>query len=85
MGEHPFAWYNTRFKGAKSQHEYLPPIVDELIEGWSGVLVVDDGSIFKKLYRFALCLASDIPETRKCGGFLSFSANKGKFDFRNLV
>ena len=60
-------------------NSYLKPIVDELLECWTGT-PIDDGSCFKKEYRFALiCLASDIPATRKCGGFLSFAANKGLF------
>lgn len=90
--EDRFKWENILLCGiipgpkepSHDMNTYIKPIVDELIEGWSGLLV-DDGSVFKKLYRFALiCLASDIPATRKCGGFLSFSGNKGNFDLKKI-
>ena len=57
---------------------YLQPIVDELEKGWRGILINDGGLLEENLYKFALiCLSSDIPATRKCGGFVGFSATKG--------
>ena len=59
-------------------NSYLEPIVDELEIGWNGILLKDGGLLQKSLYKFALvCLSSDIPATRKCGGFVGFSATKG--------
>ena len=53
---------------------YLKPVVYELILAWNGISVKDDGVFGYSLYRMALvCLSSDIPATRKCGGFVSFS------------
>lgn len=38
------------------------------------------------LYRFVLlCISSDLPATRKCCGFLSYNAKKGKFSLYNLI
>ena len=55
---------------------YLQPIVDELLEFWNGKIINEDGN--DVLYHGALvCLSSDIPATRKCGGFTSFNALKG--------
>ena len=57
---------------------YLKPIVDELEKLWRGFYLNDGGYFGKSLYKFAvICLSSDIPATRKCGGFLGFGANKG--------
>ena len=58
-------------------NSYLRPVVEELKELWEGKLMEENGST--ALYRVALvCLSSDIPATRKCGGFMSFCAFKGK-------
>lgn len=56
---------------------FLQPLVDELIDLWDGVLLNDrDGGVEK--YRAALlALSSDIPATRKCGGFVGHNARKG--------
>lgn len=57
---------------------YLEPIVDELLSLWNGVKINDGGIFGESIYKFALLsLSSDIPATRKCGGFLSYSAEKG--------
>ena len=67
---------------------YLKPIVDELERLWTGFYLDDDGQFGKSLYKLAIiCLSSDIPATRKCGGFLGFSATKGfklKFFYINF-
>ena len=58
---------------------FLGPIVDGLHAGWNGVLLKDNGSFGKSLYKYALIsLSSDIPATRKCCGFLGFAANLGE-------
>ena len=57
---------------------YLKPLVDELCLAWNGMLIKEGST--HALYRMALvCLSSDVPATRKCGGFLSFNAEKGIF------
>ena len=59
-------------------NSYLKPIVDELEKGWEGIMLKDSGFLRKNLYKFSLvCLSSDIPATRTCGGFIGFSAKKG--------
>ena len=87
--EERFKWENVILCGIipgpsepkRDMNTYLKPIVDELLEGWSGILI-NDGGVFKKMYKLALiCIASDIPATRKCGGFISFNANKGNCFF----
>ena len=58
---------------------FLGPIVDDLHAGWNGVLLKDNSSFGKSLYKYALIsLSSDIPATRKCCGFLGFAANLGE-------
>lgn len=56
---------------------YLKPIVNKLEKLWKGFYLNDGGYSRKSLFKLAIiCLSSDIPATRKCGGFLGFSANK---------
>ncbi|XP_066928357.1 uncharacterized protein [Clytia hemisphaerica] len=63
---------------AKHVNTFLKPIVADLLKGWNGVMLKDGALFGKSLYKFALvCLSSDIPATRKCCGFLGFSARKG--------
>ena len=60
---------------------FLGPIVDDLHNGWNGVLLNDDSTHGKSLYKYALIsLSSDIPATRKCCGFLTFAANLGRLN-----
>jgi len=63
----------------KTINSFLEPLVDELLKCWSpGIKLVEiDG--LDALYRFALiCISSDLPAIRKCGGFLSHNARKGE-------
>ena len=53
-------------------------MVEELLLFWKGQLVREPGSIGHSFYRIALlAISSDIPATRKFGGFLSFNAEQG--------
>ena len=57
---------------------YLEPIVDELIELWDGFSYKPPSRTEELTFRVALlCTASDIPATRKLGGFLGHSARRG--------
>ena len=56
----------------------ISPMVEELLLFWEGQLVRESGSIGHSFYRIALlAISSDIPATRKFGGFLSFNAEQG--------
>ena len=56
---------------------FLEPIVDELIQFWKGK-PINESKEDVCIYKAALvCLSSDIPATRKCGGFLGHNARKG--------
>eukprot|EP00112_Aurelia_sp_Birch-Aquarium-sp1_P009705 Seg2112.2 transcript_id=Seg2112.2/GoldUCD/mRNA.D3Y31 product="hypothetical protein" protein_id=Seg2112.2/GoldUCD/D3Y31 len=55
---------------------YLRPLVNELLSFWKGVYLSSNNE--SALYCLALvCISSDLPATRKCCGFLSYSAQKG--------
>ena len=57
---------------------YLKPLVDELLELEQGVMMNDYSAMGNK-YRFRLFgCSSDLPATRKLGGFLSFHAKQGR-------
>lgn len=57
---------------------YLDPLVDELRELWDGVPIFDSSFLGCQVYRAALlCLSSDIPASRKCGGFVGHGALRG--------
>ncbi|XP_073670897.1 uncharacterized protein [Paramisgurnus dabryanus] len=57
---------------------FLDPLVDELQELWHGVILEDNSFLGHQVYRAALlCLSSDIPATRKCGGFVGHGAYRG--------
>uniref|UniRef100_A0A1A7YTN3 Transposase domain-containing protein n=1 Tax=Iconisemion striatum TaxID=60296 RepID=A0A1A7YTN3_9TELE len=57
---------------------FLDLLVDELQELWHGVILEDNSFIGHQVYRAALlCLASDIPATRKCAGFVGHGAYRG--------
>ena len=63
-----------------SINTYLKPLVDELEELWKdGICLKSAASpLFSERYRCALlCVACDIPASRKVGGFLAHSARKG--------
>ncbi|ROL50207.1 hypothetical protein DPX16_22309 [Anabarilius grahami] len=54
------------------------PLVDELQELWHGMILEDSSFLGHQVYRAALlCLSSDIPATRKCGGFVRHGAYRG--------
>lgn len=56
---------------------FLKPFVDDLLLLWHGVYLRENNT--EKLYRFVLVgTSSDLPATRKCCGFLSFNALRGK-------
>ncbi|XP_058255085.1 uncharacterized protein LOC131359300 isoform X1 [Hemibagrus wyckioides] len=66
-----------------TMNSFLDPLVDELQELWSGVILEDSSFIGYQVYRVALlCLASDIPATQKCGGFVGHGAYKGKLNIQ---
>ncbi|XP_056106492.1 uncharacterized protein LOC130084975 [Rhinichthys klamathensis goyatoka] len=57
---------------------YLEPLVDDLRELWEGVVLMDSSPLGCQVYRAALlCLSSDIPASRKCGGFVGHGALRG--------
>ncbi|CAH1264067.1 Hypp2840 [Branchiostoma lanceolatum] len=57
---------------------FLEPLVEELQDLWKGVLLTDNSRLGEQLYRAALiCLSSDIPAARKCGGFVGHGALRG--------
>lgn len=65
-------------------NSYLTPLVNELLSFWKGVYLNTNGDA--TLYRLALCcIASDLPATRKCCGFLTYSADKGNECFSSLI
>lgn len=58
---------------------YLKPIVDDLQSLECGVELADRSVAGKNIYRFRILgCASDLPATRKLGGFLSFHATSGE-------
>ena len=58
---------------------YLSVIIEDLLKLDRGIEMNDSTPQGNNLYRFRiLSCASDLPATRKLGGFLSFSANSGK-------
>lgn len=60
-------------------NSFLQPLVDDLIDLWDGVLFNATKSGNCEMFRAALlALSSDIPATRKCGGFVGHGAKKGK-------
>lgn len=59
-------------------NSFLRPHVDELLELWNGKLFDEDGR--QSVNKVALvATSSDVPATRKCGGFMGHNANKGIF------
>ena len=67
-------------------NSFLQPLVDDLIDLWDGVIL--DTNIYgtQEMFRAALlALSSDIPATRKCGGFIGHTAKKGECKLRYTV
>ncbi|XP_077050070.1 uncharacterized protein LOC143696996 [Siphateles boraxobius] len=61
-----------------NMNAYLEPLVDDLREFWEGVVLMDSSPLGCQVYRAALlCLSSDIPASRKCGGFVGHGALRG--------
>ena len=59
-------------------NSFLQPLVDDLIDLWDGV-ILDNEYGTQEMFRAAiLALSSDIPATRKCGGFVGHNAKKGE-------
>ena len=57
-------------------NSYLEPVVRELLQLWKGIeMVTPDG--IQTVRAALLCTASDIPATRKLGGFVGHGALKG--------
>ena len=55
---------------------YLRPCVRDLLKLWDGVILQENGT--KSIFKAALvCTSSDVPATRKMGGFLGHNAKKG--------
>ena len=59
--------------------QYIAPLVSDMQDLWEGVFIDDKNSVIgKRLVRAAILgLSSDIPATRKIGGFVSHGARKG--------
>ena len=59
-------------------NSFLKPLVDELLELWSGVWLKTNGIFRYTSVRCMLsCISSDLPATRKTCGFAGHSASKG--------
>ena len=56
-------------------NSYLEAMARELQQLWKGIEMITPDGV--KLVRAALCTAADISATRKLGGFVGHSANKG--------
>ena len=60
-------------------NSYLEPVVRELLQLWKGIEMVTPDRI-QTVRAALLCTASDIPATRKLGGFVGNGALKGAQD-----
>jgi hypothetical protein len=59
-------------------NHFLAPMVDELQQLWQGVSMFSFAAQFNVQVRAALlCVACDIPATRKVAGFVSHNATRG--------
>ncbi|XP_070548680.1 uncharacterized protein [Ptychodera flava] len=61
----------------KNINSYLEPLVNELQELAVGVKMKDNSKLGKIYRALLMCIASDIPATRKCGGFVGHGAFRG--------
>lgn len=60
-------------------NSFLQPLVDDLIDLWDGIILNTSVGGPREMFRAALlALSSDIPATRKCGGFVGHTVKKGK-------
>ena len=60
-------------------NSFLQPLVDDLIDLWDGIILNASVGGPREMFRASLlALSSDIPATRKCGGFVGHTAKKGK-------
>lgn len=59
-------------------NSFLQPLINDLIDLWDGVLLDCGNGIYEKFRAALLALSSDIPATRKCGGFMGHGAKRGK-------
>lgn len=67
-------------------NSFLQPLVDDLIDLWDGVLLNTNKCGTREMFRAALlALSSDIPATRKCGGFVGHTAQKGNTSLLRLL
>lgn len=58
-------------------HTFLDPCVDELNALWKGVMISTSLTpVLLKVFAALLCVAADIPATRKFCGFVGHSANR---------
>ena len=57
-------------------NSYLKPLVDELLELWTGTYLTAPG-VFVPVRCALLCISCDLPATRKVCGFTSFSSLHG--------
>lgn len=65
---------------------FLDPLVEELQALWDGIIMEDSSFLGHQVYRAALlCLSSDIPATRKCGGFVGHGAYRGAYSNRHSL
>ena len=60
----------------KHMNSYLKPLVDELLELWTGTYFTAPG-VFVPVRCALLCISCDLPATRKVCGFISFSSLHG--------
>lgn len=59
-------------------NSFLQPLVDDLIDLFDGVILKTSLCGCQEMFRAAiLALSSDIPASRKCGGFVGHNAKKG--------
>lgn len=81
---HRFKWENVIILGiipgpkepSITINSFLRPHVDELLELWHGALLNENGH--QVMYKVVLlATSSDVPATRKCGGFMAHNAHKG--------
>ena len=57
-------------------NSFLEPLVDELLKLWNGVeMITTEGQ--QIVHAVLLCNSSDVPATRKVGGFVGHGALKG--------
>lgn len=59
-------------------NSFLQTLVDDLIDLFDGVILKTTMCGSQEMFRAAiLALSSDIPASRKCGGFVGHNAKKG--------